>query len=98
MKETPVTVRLPVYNNEKISLCIDSVLNQTFRDFELLIIDNASTDHTADVVRSYNDDRIRLIVNEKNLGATGSLKKGIDMIKTKYVARIDADDLMLPER
>ena len=76
----------------------DLVLNQTFRDFELLIIDNASTDHTADVVRSYNDDRIRLIVNEKNLGATGSLKKGIDMIKTKYVARIDADDLMLPER
>ena len=50
------------------------------------------------MVRSYNDDRIRLIVNEKNLGATGSLKKGIDMIKTKYVARIDADDLMLPER
>lgn len=98
MKETPVTVLLPVYNNEKINLCIDSVLNQTFRDFELLIIDNASTDHTADVVRSYNDDRIRLIVNEKNLGATGSLKKGIDMIKTKYVARIDADDLMLPER
>lgn len=98
MKETPVTVLLPVYNNEKISLCIDSVLNQTFRDFELLIIDNASTDHTADVVRSYNDDRIRLIVNEKNLGATGSLRKGIDMIKTKYVARIDADDLMLPER
>ncbi len=98
MKETPVTVLLPVYNNEKINLCIDSVLNQTFRDFELLIIDNASTDHTADVVRSYNDDRIRLIVNEKNLGATGSLRKGIDMIKTKYVARIDADDLMLPER
>ena len=98
MKETPVTVLLPVYNNEKINLCIDSVLNQTFRDFELLIIDNASTDHTADVVRSYDDERIRLIVNEKNLGATGSLRKGIDLIKTRYIARIDADDLMLPER
>ena len=98
MNKPLVTVLLPVYNNEKISLCIDSVLKQSFKDFELLIIDNASTDKTVEVIKSYDDERIRLVVNEKNIGPTGSLHKGIDLIDTKYIARIDADDLMLEDR
>lgn len=98
MKKPLVTVLLPVYNNEQINVCIDSVLNQTYTDFELLIIDNASTDKTTDVIKSYNDKRIKLIINDKNIGPTGSLNKGINLIDTKYIARIDADDLMLPER
>ncbi|MBR3251127.1 MAG: glycosyltransferase [Erysipelotrichaceae bacterium] len=98
MNKPLVTVLLPVYNNEKINLCIDSVLKQTFTDFELLIIDNASTDNTVNVIRQYDDKRIRLVVNEENIGPTGSLHKGIDLIDTKYIARIDADDLMLENR
>ena len=98
MKEPLVTVLVPVYNNEKINLCIDSVLKQTFTDFELLIIDNASTDNTAEVIRKYDDERIRLVVNKENIGPTGSLHKGIDLVNTKYVARLDADDLMLEDR
>ena len=98
MKQPLVTVLVPVYNNEKINLCIDSVLKQTFTDFELLIIDNASMDNTVEVIKRYNDERIRLVVNKENIGPTGSLHKGIDLISTKYIARLDADDLMLEDR
>ena len=98
MKKPLVTVLLPVYNNEKINICIDSVLNQTFKDFELLIIDNASTDNTVKVIKKYKDPRINLVVNKQNIGPTGSLNKGVTLAKGKYIARIDADDLILPER
>lgn len=98
MKKPLVTVLLPVYNNENINICIDSVLKQTFKDFELLIIDNASTDKTVEVIKSYDDSRIRLVINDENIGPTGSLNKGVNLAEGKYIARIDADDLMLPER
>lgn len=98
MKNPLVTVLLPVYNNESINLCIDSVLKQTFTDYELLIIDNASTDNTINVIKGYDDARIKLVVNKENIGPTGSLNKGVSLAKGKYIARIDADDLMLPER
>ena len=98
MNKPLVTVLLPVYNNEKIDLCIDSVLKQTFKDFELLIIDNASTDKTIEVIKRYDDEKIRLVINEENIGPTGSLHKGVDLIDSKYIARIDADDLMLENR
>lgn len=98
MKDPLVSVLLPVYNRESVNKCIDSILNQTFSDFELLIIDNASTDRTVDVIRSYQDKRIRLVINEKNIGQTGSLNKGLDLAKGKYIARIDSDDLMLENR
>lgn len=66
MKSTPkVTVLLPVYNRESICNTIDSVLAQTFKDFELLIIDNASTDGTVNVIKSYNDERIVYISTKK---------------------------------
>ena len=98
MEKVLVTVLLPVYNNPNINLCIDSVLKQTYKDFELLIIDNASTDNTVQVIKSYDDPRIRLVINEENIGPTGSLNKGVNLINTKYIARIDADDLMLEDR
>lgn len=98
MNKTLVTVLLPVYNNEKINLCIDSILKQTYKDFDLLIIDNASTDNTVEVIKQYDDPRIYLIENKENIGPTGSLHKGINLIDTKYIARIDADDLMLEDR
>ncbi|MFQ5865393.1 MAG: glycosyltransferase family 2 protein [bacterium] len=94
-----VSVLMPVYNEERrISSAIVSILNQTFTDFEFLIINDGSQDNTAEVVRSFTDKRIRLINNGKNLGFVQSLNKGIFLALGKYIARIDADDLALPTR
>lgn len=100
MKEIPkVSVLMSVYNGEKY-LCeaIDSILNQNFKDFEFLIIDDCSTDGSADIIRSYTDPRIRLIQNEKNIGLTRSLNKGLKLANAQYIARMDADDISLPNR
>lgn len=98
MSNPKVTVLLPVYNRESVDKCINYVLQQTFEDFELLIIDNHSTDNTINVIRNFNDERIRLVINEENIGQTGSLNKGIKLAKGEYIARIDSDDLMLSQR
>ena len=100
MKEiAKVSVLMSVYNGEKY-LCeaIDSILNQNFKDFEFLIIDDCSTDGSADIIRSYTDPRIRLIQNEKNIGLTRSLNKGLKLANAQYIARMDADDISLPNR
>lgn len=94
-----VTVLMPVYNGEcYLRETIDSVLNQGFCDFEFLIINDGSTDHTREIVLSYSDDRIRLVDNEQNIGLVASLNKGLDMIDTEYIARMDADDLWDPSK
>lgn len=93
-----VTVLLTVYNRVTVVSTIKSILAQTYDDFELLIIDNASTDATHKVIKEIKDPRIRLIINEKNKGQTYSMNKGLKLARGKYIARIDADDLMLPER
>lgn len=100
MNSTPmITVLLPVYNGEKfLKEAIDSILNQTYSDFELIILDDCSTDHTADIIKAYSDKRIRYIFNEKNLKISASLNKGISLAKGKYIARMDADDISHPER
>ncbi|MDR3653783.1 MAG: glycosyltransferase [Paludibacter sp.] len=89
-----VTVLLPVYNGaEFLAETIDSVLNQTYADFNFLIINDASTDNSEEIILSYTDLRIQYLVNEKNLGSIGSPQKGMDIIQTEYIARIDQDDL-----
>jgi glycosyltransferase involved in cell wall biosynthesis len=94
-----ISVLLPVYNCENyIKDCIDSVLNQTFSDFELLIIDDKSTDNTVKIIQQFNDDRIKLTIKEKNSGYTNSLNWGIDQAKGKYIARMDGDDICMPNR
>lgn len=96
-----VTVLMPVYNGEKyLREAIDSILNQTFTDFEFLIIDDGSTDCTWRIMKEHaaRDPRIVLVHNDTNLGLTKSLNKGLDMAKGEYVARMDADDISLPER
>ncbi len=90
---------MPVYNGFKyLKQAIDSVLEQTFSDFEFLIINDGSTDTTADIVRSYLDKRVRLIDNGRNIGLIASLNKGIELAKGEYIARMDCDDICLPER
>ena len=94
-----VTVLMSVYNGERyLNEAIDSILAQTFTDFEFLIIDDASTDSTPKILHSYDDPRIRIVTNEENLGLTKSLNKGLALAQGEYIARMDADDISLPER
>ncbi len=92
---------MAVYNGEQyIKSSIDSILNQTFGDFEFIIIDDASTDATAVLIDEYTlaDDRVRLMRNPSNLGLTKSLNIGIHKSKGEYIARMDAGDTSEPER
>lgn len=99
MTNPKVTVLMSVYDGEKyLREAIESILNQTFKDFEFLIINDGSTDSSRDIILSYNDPRIRLVDNEKNIGLTRSLNKGLRLAKGEYIARMDADDVSLPER
>lgn len=94
-----VTVLMPVYNGEKyLRQAIDSILEQTFLDFEFLILNDGSTDRTMEIVESYNDSRIRMVHNEKNMKLIFTLNKGINLARGKYIARMDCDDISLPER
>lgn len=94
-----VTVLMPLYNGERfLREAIDSILGQTFADFEYLIIDDGSTDTSAELVASYDDPRIRLVTNDANLGVTASLNLGIELATGEYIARMDCDDVSLPTR
>ncbi len=94
-----ITVLMPVYNAEKyLREAIDSILNQTFSDFELLILNDGSLDNSEEVILSYGDSRIRYIKNEKNIGLVATLNKGLDLIKSEYIFRMDADDISILNR
>lgn len=94
-----VTVLMAVYNAERyLGEALDSVLAQTFADFEFLIINDGSTDSSAEILASRRDARIRLVDNVRNLGLTASLNIGLALAKGEYVARMDADDVSRPER
>jgi glycosyltransferase involved in cell wall biosynthesis len=96
-----ISVLMPAYNTEKyISEAIESILNQTFRDFEFIIIDDCSTDGTWEIIQEYAkiDNRIIALRNEKNLKICKTLNRGIEIAKGKYIARMDADDWSYPDR
>ncbi len=94
-----VTVLLSVFNGERyLRHAIESILNQSFDDFEFLIINDASTDRSRDILLSYPDRRIRLVDNSSNIGLTASLNLGLDLAAGEYVARLDADDISHAER
>ncbi len=94
-----VTVLMSVYNSAPfLRASIESVLGQTFRDFEFLIIDDCSTDSSLEIIQSYADPRIRVVRNEKNLALIRSLNKGLQLAQGTYIARHDSDDLSLPLR
>ena len=94
-----ITVLMPVYNGEKyLHEAIDSILNQTFTDFEFLIIDDGSTDNSLKIIDSYQDFRIKTIKSDINKGLVYSLNKGLEIAKGEYIARMDCDDISLPIR
>jgi glycosyltransferase involved in cell wall biosynthesis len=99
MKTPAVTLLMPVYNGEKyLREAMGSILDQTFKDFEFLIINDGSTDSSESIILSYSDKRIRYIKNESNLKLIKTLNKGIKLCNGKYIIRMDADDISHPER
>lgn len=94
-----VSVLMPVYNGEKyLAQAIESIGFQSYDDWELIIVDDGSTDMTAEIVSRYRDNRIYYLKNERNIGLIATLNKGIDYCSGKYIARMDADDISEPER
>jgi len=94
-----ISVIMSVYNGEKfLQQTIDSILSQTFADFEFIIINDGSTDGTRQILEKNNDKRIIIIDNENNLGVIKSRNSGIQKARGKYIAITDADDISLPNR
>jgi len=98
-KTPKVTVFIPVYNREQyVGEAIESILAQTFSDFEILLVDDGSTDASVEKIRSFSDPRIRLVSNEKNLGIPKTRNKGIELARGQYMAMLDSDDRAYPNR
>lgn len=91
---------MPTYNTQISILteAVDSILNQTFCDFEFIIIDDGSTNDTYEYLKSIPDERIKIIKNDANIGITKSLNIGFRVAKGKYIARMDSDDIAFPDR
>ena len=100
MNDILITVLMSMYNTPEYQLraSIESILNQTYKKFEFLIIDDGANKECVDVVTSYKDSRINLIHNEKNLGLIKSLNKGLKLAKGKYIVRMDTDDISYEQR
>lgn len=94
-----LTVLMPVYNGGVyLGPAIDSILAQTFGDFEFLIIDDGSTDSSREIAAGYADPRIRRLENSRNLGLIATLNRGLDLAQGEFIARMDCDDMSYPER
>ena len=104
MLNPKITVITSAYNSENfVAITLESVLNQTFKDFEYIIFEDASSDNTAKILKEYSqkDSRIKIVTKEKNLGYQGFIKNlnsGLKMARGKYIARIDADDIANADR
>lgn len=99
--DTLVSVVMAVYNGEKyLAQSIESILNQTFQDFEFIIIDDGSKDNSLRIIKEYQykDCRVKIKKNKENIGLPASLNKGLKIAKGKYIARQDADDISLSNR
>lgn len=95
-----ISVIMPTYNTDinMLKSSVESILGQTFRDFEFIIMDDGTTNGSEEYLKSLTDDRIRIITNPQNIGITKSLNIGLGEARGKYIARMDADDISLPER
>ena len=101
MKETTplVSVLMPVYNGMPyLPLAVESILNQTFKDFEFIIVDDCSNDDSLVYLQAIHDKRVVLVPLSQNKGVTGALQEGMNKVRGKYIARLDADDIAKPDR
>ncbi|MFA7682335.1 MAG: glycosyltransferase [Candidatus Peribacteraceae bacterium] len=98
-KHPKITVLLAVYNGERfLRQALDSISDQTFKDYECVIINDGSVDSTAEILLDYRDPRFIVVQNGENLGLTSSLNRGLALARGQYIARMDADDISLPDR
>ena len=98
LKEPDISVILPVYNGALyLKESVDSILNQTFQNFEVIILNDGSTDSSEDIIKSYADSRI-IYIKQENCGLALTLNRGIEKARGKYIARQDQDDISLPDR
>lgn len=94
-----VTVLMPLFNAERhVGAAIESILGQSYRDFELLVVDDGSSDRSREIAASYADPRVRILTNERNLGLAATLNRGLAAARGALIARQDADDLSSPDR
>src|SRR5574344_1834201 len=94
-----VSVIMPSYNTAQyIAESINSVINQTYQEWELIIVDDCSTDDTDEVVKSFHDKRIRYLKNDKNSGAAVSRNRALREAKGRWIAFLDSDDLWKPQK
>lgn len=94
-----ISIVMPVYNREHyVKGAIDSILNQTFTDFEFIIVNDGSTDNTLQILKSYNDERIKILENDQNRGIVYSRNRGLEAATGKYVGMFDSDDIALPDK
>ena len=94
-----VSVIMPAFNAEKyVAEAASSIFDQTFTNFELIVVNDGSTDRTLEILNAIADDRLRILSNDNNMGVVKSLNKGIAEARGRYIARQDADDISLPER
>lgn len=99
MNHPKISVVMPVYNSaEYLSASLDSILKQTFSDFELIVVDDGSTDDSIKILQTCRDPRVRVLANSRNLGIPQTLNRGLDASCGVYVARMDADDISFPQR
>jgi glycosyltransferase involved in cell wall biosynthesis len=103
MKETPlISIVMPAFNVEKyIKKAVESIINQTYNNWELIIIDDGSTDNTVQIIKSFTDKRIIFLKNKKNIGHRGfvrNLNRGLELAKGEFIVRMDSDDISLPTR
>lgn len=97
--EPLVSVVMPVYNGEKyLKESIESILNQTYKNIEFIIIDDCSTDSSFEIIKKYSDERIKYIKNKENSGQSTSRNSGMNLAKGKYIVIMDADDISYPKR
>ena len=94
-----ISVVFPCYNSEKfLAESIESILNQTYTDFELIILNDGSTDRSKEIIHSYHDNRIIYVENSCNLRVVKTLNKGLALSKGEFIARMDSDDIAYPDR
>lgn len=100
MAEKLISIILPAYNTKEEYLreSIQSILDQTYSNFEFIILNDGSTNNVEEIIFSYKDDRIKYVKNDINLGLIKTLNKGLEIAKGEYIARMDADDISLPQR
>jgi glycosyltransferase involved in cell wall biosynthesis len=99
MSAPAVSVIMPVYNAEKyLRAAIDSILQQTFTNFEFIIVNDCSTDGSEAIISSYTDDRIKLVKQQQNKGVVAAMNKGLEVAVAPFIAVMHADDISLPNR